>query len=106
RDFLTIPTEGSMAQKSCAVGRITISLISMSAGCSMAQATARATDPAGIAKASYSALTIFEEAASEVLSFSSESTAPGEMIVQPIFSVWVSMRRLSVRARTAALVAQ
>src|SRR5258707_15558038 len=63
-------------------------------------------DSAGIAQALYIALTASEEAGSELSCFSSESTAPGDMIVQRILSVCASMRRPSVRVRIASFVAQ
>src|SRR5471030_540621 len=93
-------------QNSWAVGRRTTSSISTSAGCSMAYSTARATESAGIAIFLYRSVKNAAEDGSEVPFFSSDSTAPGEMIVQRMFSACSSIRSPSVKARTADFVAQ
>src|SRR5262249_19496315 len=93
------------AQKSWAVGRITISSISTPGGCSIAYAIAFATELAGIAILQNSRKFLLV-ASSELLSGSSVATAPGEIIVQRIFWECSSIRSPSVNVRTAALVAQ
>jgi hypothetical protein len=72
----------------------------------MAYSTARATESAGMAIFLYRSFTNSAEDGSEVPFFSSDSTAPGEMIVHRMFSECSSIRNPSVKARTADFVAQ
>ena len=85
------------------VGRIIISLIAASDGCSMANAMARAMLSGSIAIFIASLITDFNSEP-EIASVNSVAIDPGEIMVVRILLINSSIRRPSVMARTANLV--